>query len=437
MDISKLPVIPQYLGTCWFNAILMSLLYSDGCQETFYNIAIRDRWFLNRKGESFKFLLFKILDLLVRIKNETDAEKLEELYQKLEELYQKNKPEKIFLKYAYKYDYSIRDRLEIGYNGIYIITFLKNLGINVLDIIFQNGNYYIGYLTFHQKFMIRPNEVLEEIQKLITNGADFLIKLEQFNSYLNIPERFNVSYFKSFIFNNIIILDEKKYTLRSLNISNYNNPIHAISGIIFEGDYYVYNGWINTTNQKSCPLFPFNWNLNQPFCINTENCELVLREDTKDLCFNFFNGYKIKIYTSSSQPTELLRDVKSFKNLSHITSHIENYYDDLLHIRDKEKIIEKIIEFKYYSIQNLEGIDKLELYDLKKILKNLIYSHYVLEKKENESIHTLQSALLEAEKIKIKAKEEIKILKEQALKDIEIMRIQEKDKLQKNIENKS
>lgn len=42
MYCKALEVIPQFLGSCWFNVILMIMLYSDGVSNVISRTAIRD-----------------------------------------------------------------------------------------------------------------------------------------------------------------------------------------------------------------------------------------------------------------------------------------------------------------------------------------------------------------------------------------------------------
>jgi len=411
MDISKLPVIPQYLNTCWFNAILMSLLYSDGCQETLYNIAIRNKWNLNLKGESFKFLLYKILDLLVRIKNEKNIEILRGLYENLEELYRKNKPEKIFLKYTYKYDYSIRQRFDIGYYKEFIISFLKNLEIPVLDIIIKDGKTYIGFITFYKEYMMQPITVIKQIKELIMSGVYFIIKMDKFSEYLYIPESFNIIYFQGIIINpefTSITIKHNEYTLKSSILDNYDETAHTICGIFYNNLKYVYNGWLQTT-KKPCNLILFDWFQNEDFKINTRNCTLISPTSSDKLRFNFKKGTKVNIYTTSPN-TSLLPDIKSFRELSHITSHVVNYYDILLQQGNEDDVINEILKFIEYI--DLETFKSLTNEGLISLTSRRTKSLYIKRLKNFEKLN----------------KEELELLSIKRLEELNIEKLEELNK---------
>ena len=81
MNCSKLAVIPQYAGTCWFNAILMVSLYSQYTRKAV--IKASKNW---NKNDSFLMVLKEILKISYK-----EPEKVEKLFYKI-------KPEKILLK---------------------------------------------------------------------------------------------------------------------------------------------------------------------------------------------------------------------------------------------------------------------------------------------------------------------------------------------------
>jgi hypothetical protein len=63
----QIPVIPQNLGTCWFNAILMAMIYSDGLSQYVYEKAIEDNWDKDEKG-AFKTLMLLFMNYVRAIK---------------------------------------------------------------------------------------------------------------------------------------------------------------------------------------------------------------------------------------------------------------------------------------------------------------------------------------------------------------------------------
>ena len=67
MSCEIIPVIPQNLNTCWFNAIMMSMIYSDGLSQFIYEKAIEDNWQDNNNG-AFKTLMLLFMNYVRAIK---------------------------------------------------------------------------------------------------------------------------------------------------------------------------------------------------------------------------------------------------------------------------------------------------------------------------------------------------------------------------------
>ena len=63
----QIPVIPQNLGTCWFNAIIMAMIYSDGLSQLIYEKAVEDNWDKDEKG-AFKTLMLLFMNYIRAIK---------------------------------------------------------------------------------------------------------------------------------------------------------------------------------------------------------------------------------------------------------------------------------------------------------------------------------------------------------------------------------
>jgi hypothetical protein len=102
----------------------------------------------------------------------------------------------------------------------------------------------------------------------------------------------------------IITYNGKKYYLDSMILGSYNNKAcqkgHAIAGVTCNGGRFLYNGWNSKTVDKglarpnkarseACPLNQMDWARTTNFCINTEKCAFetfVSKMETKTLCFS-------------------------------------------------------------------------------------------------------------------------------------------------------
>jgi hypothetical protein len=134
----NLSVIPQFGGTCWFNAILMIALYSQNTRKAVLRAA--KYW---DKSNTFLMILKSIL-----IKYYKEPENVQSFFKKI-------KPEIILFKMLKKYNQDVIidkfkhnllfDSSNFAWFEIFIIKFFKLLEVNSLDIIYMNGNYYLNY----------------------------------------------------------------------------------------------------------------------------------------------------------------------------------------------------------------------------------------------------------------------------------------------------
>jgi hypothetical protein len=338
--------IPQTAGTCWFNALLMMIFYSQNSRK----LLLHYNKFKDRKDELsviFKTMLYKsyikdpkifdylmqqspqkILSLLKFEKRTTDGKLIE------------NNLGMHINNYVYK----LLDFLEVDYLTLDCFDLKNNvfyLGIsemmkynytkgknNKINIFFNYDNYLDRTEFYLDKF---DYKVKNQIPKYLV--INLLDKKGGFHKYVSS----NPHYFNYFIFQNTIKglnklpneINFKGYTyiLDSVSLENYNKNVpynHAICGITCKNKRYVYNGWMRTTKDPAmlnapsgnksypCELMPFDWDVHKSnnFCLNTPLCKLdqVLDARTKQLCFSFDKHERTVIY--------VLKD-KDFKSLDY------------------------------------------------------------------------------------------------------------------------
>jgi predicted transcriptional regulator len=414
MDCSKLAVIPQYAGTCWFNAILMVSLYSQYTRKAV--IKASKNW---NKNDSFLMILKEILKIYNK-----EPEKVEKLFYKI-------KPEKILLKMIKKYneknlikqfkiDFKKDGYKSLGYldnNADYINQFLNYLKVNVLDITYNNENNkclinfnkYHSYNFFKNKInaLKKNKNIINKTKRIIKNIPDILIiqeniyNYEFFNHLYDFPDYpYNSSLYEFNIkgldkFKNTINLNGYKYKLDSVILDNYNNTVtgHTIAGITCNNEHYVYNGWNKDGNIKfdvnkfryknsiPCPLMKFNWNIHKDtkFNLNPDLCKLdFIKNDNKDHCYSFNKGRRTFIYAKISNKkikNSLSSKSKSNIDLSNMSSIIKNIHNvknmtkkELLHLFDLMDII-------------FENENELTDEDLRKAYTNFIKKHYNIKDK--------------------------------------------------------
>lgn len=370
-----LETIPQFQGTCWFNAIMTCLLYSDGLRRIVKKVAVEENWMYSK--EIIKQVLNRILIYIDGIRNETSIEKRKILNNKLNKYLNTVKPELILIKFLKTYHLSIYDNLKIrgyddfGYYNIYMIFILYILNIKYLCIVYDDienieflrtqdfsldsNDYIIILITTKLKKFIEDNygEILSiHIHKYETDDKE----KELISSNLNIINLFK----KTFIIDSSIIID---FTKRE----------HSIAGITCGANKYVYNGYGNLSRKtesnlkKSCYLSKFDWNnelINETSkCfILDKNCNLpITMESFKYHCF-LFGSDKIKnnrllIYTQIPDTDIIISSQRIHSSISSpIDKYISNAYE---------------LVYNYVNVDKYKDINEIKLV-IKKYLNNYI-----------------------------------------------------------------
>ena len=422
---ANLEVIPQFAGTCWFNAILMICLYSDGVSRIFRETSIRDNW--DKSDDGFKVALFNILSYINRIKLSYDNLEKQKAYNiKLNKYLNKINPEVLLLDFINKYDKSLKKlfikdnklnstyNISLGYSFKYIVIFFNILKINYIDI----------YVNYDNK------ESLLDMGNFLKTEEDIILKLKSSPEIIyytdNILENYDYDYDYEDIYNtenydlNLIdLMDYKdivningcKYKLDSIGVANYNDIDyddtsikHIIAGITCNNNKYVYNGWFSESTDKAiqktiegfnnspCNLMKYDWNIrkNEEFCLNINLCKLDFENiDKKDLCFSFAKGTRYLIYTKIRNDKEDLYTTSLAKtsiNISKIKKDVFNkkFHPELDYIKSvsisssssiskslnkKEYIIPYIIEnninIPEEIIKEIEDKEFLKIYGIK------------------------------------------------------------------------
>jgi hypothetical protein len=400
MKCDELNVIPQFTGSCWFNAILMATLYSQNARKVLLKTS--KTW--DKKDKLFK--IFKLI-LKKNYKNKS-----------INEFFNINKPELILYKMIRKFNpelknffkKSLKNRITaFGFDTEYITKYLKFLNVNCLDILYTSTNdIYLNIDSIHKfsrnndKFTYTADigEVISkkdylyinEIKDIIKKIPDIIIlshyKLFKINSTL---KQYSINYLKTLKYDHVfnaktyaddfiinvddvknykdkIVINGHTYVLDSCIINNYGERAnaHAIAGITCNNNKYVYNGWSRTTfdpafkNEKKenalnspCSLMKFNWNFkkNLPFCLNTKLCKLDTYIPKDELCFSFSKGERLLIYVRSDLKTDTITTTSSINNNS---QDIKDFIDELFDIPNMNKtdIITNLINyFDFYEYQ--------------------------------------------------------------------------------------
>ena len=138
MDCVNLSVIPQFGGTCWFNAILMIALYSQETRKVL--IKSSKTWDTNNK--------FLMILKAVAVKYYKNPDKVQGLFNKI-------KPELILFKMIKTYNDTnliniFKDNFKekinkLGWYENYITKFFRYLNLKCIDITYYNGYYLLNF----------------------------------------------------------------------------------------------------------------------------------------------------------------------------------------------------------------------------------------------------------------------------------------------------
>ena len=320
-DCNNVVTIKQFTGTCWFNALLMTLLYSDGMRKLL--IKRSKYWKTSDKRLKNVYDMFKSL-----LKNNytfTQKNKLEKF-----KIFDSIKPEHILETLnTIGEEFKFNPKVEEGYwPELYLPLLLRLFHIDIdndIHIITCSGN------------MPVPGE------KTVWN--------------------------------------EKTYSIDSLLLTNFNIDIcdrgHAIAGVTCKKDRYIYNGWLRPNDPTKysvteaglpCELMKNDWiNDTNDFCLSRGICKIDFDKKldaTKDLCFNFSKGPRTYIYIANDiddkpgqiQPITIKNPKQYDPNCIRKFSNGENKYDALL--------------------EKINYLDKQDKQAVKQTNKHVIYTEF-------------------------------------------------------------
>jgi hypothetical protein len=334
---NKVVTIPQYIGTCWFNAMLMSILYSQYSRK----LLLHGNVYANAKTNK----LYKIIN---RILTKTYISK-----EKALKYFNIMRPEKILESYidSPKYMKIFEKRIADNFS-FHLPSFIASLGktsitldktknnsyhlnlMKIYNIIRDdfNKNEYTESMTdlIHKNFKSFYNKLFMELKE---NNPDYIFVNDDngmvdiiISTFFKDTNDYNIDNPDNKIFKfdglkthePLIFFNGDTYILDSCLLSDYKNThgSHVIAGITCKDNKYVYNGWIRTTKDPSivnkelfkdtpmpCELMKFNWfvNKDKEFCLNSKICKLDKVKKDTDLCFSFGKGQRTLIYVKMNE----------------------------------------------------------------------------------------------------------------------------------------
>lgn len=310
--------IPQYTGTCWFNAILMATLFSENMRNLLLNK-------LEQRKQSGK----KNVDELQDVIDDIITRRYRSTYVMRDYAYmffQVVTPEEILRKLhkadKEKFEFNVDVESDRGYfNFNYIYKFLEYLGIKEKDILgldVKNGKLQSAYTRYG-----RVSSSDNGKDEFISSKADRLRK----GTYDVLVVHENVLYkTKPYDHRETLELYGTTYVLDSVLMTNFNHSScrkgHDIAGVTCKGERYMYNGWVRNTidpgmkqrtkSRLPCELVKYDWlNTQGAFCINTKMCKFDAIQETETnlkekLCFNIHKGVRTYIYVNMERSKRIL-----------------------------------------------------------------------------------------------------------------------------------
>jgi hypothetical protein len=396
---NKVITIPQYEPTCWFNAILMAILYSQYSRKLLLNDKI-----LAQNNSKIAKIIKNIL------KYQYVSNKYTEQYfnimtpGKILKYLNLIDDFRLFITKGWFSDFFLPIFIEKAcfkrclildlYKGNIYVEFQKKIRfVNIL----KDGNNE-GSIFYDDKItdIDLQNHILKKLNEpnpdyiflsITEPGNDYLYSKHLINNSERIDNIINLKNYTVFTSGlnetkDVITYKDDEYILDSCIINNYNSKIigasHAIVGITCKKEKYVYNGWIRSTKDPAmlinknikkydkdsqdnkllpCELMKFNWNVNDKdssFCINHKLCKLDIikkSDEFNDLCFSFGKDTRTLIYVK--QPKKKITSINTniFSSNSNpitlptISTQPEDIFADIK-IDNQKKILYKNLKDK-------------------------------------------------------------------------------------------
>ena len=325
--------IPQITDTCWWNAILVMMLYSQGVRGVIKRKA--DRWIAHHSRSAVgKRIVTDILKIMASYK-QPDAHLARRVFRELtpehllETLHEYN-PRK------FTFDPSRHTR---NSPNIYLENMLRFLGIATLNIDLGAG----GQMHHAPTFDSSTDGSRANFDQIISNAgrstvavsavpsgrngklqihtfrrrsADSLkrdeenpriirLNIDTVYGVVNYPRDYGISQSSFSPAPDPDAMPERfsyrgnVYVADSMYVSNYNGErcgaFHAICGVTCAGRRFMYNG-VASFRGTPCELMPFDWiRTTTDLCINPRECGIT-GADPGEMCFNVGRGRRMYMY---------------------------------------------------------------------------------------------------------------------------------------------
>lgn len=291
-------VMPQYTGTCWFNALLMVLLYSEGGRNLL--LTREHLWKLPQP------LLGILRDILKEKSRDSDHQYY---YNRITpeyilQLLRKVDPRRFYFDtgrleghFAYPYIGHLFELLGVPktlhLSAVYN-KYTKNFDLYLNNIHNEEIPFYTSTYLLHIPRVLKmltswfthqvsPTQMEHAFDAICIEFLQMDAGLEQVNTrdqYVKgntyFPRLVKRGLSKKDLLTEKLFLGNNTYRIDSaffVNIhDNKATSAHAIAGITCGDRRFIYNGWTRDRGQFPCPLFPFDWvNRNDYYVLPDQN----------------------------------------------------------------------------------------------------------------------------------------------------------------------
>lgn len=328
---AKVVTLPQYTGTCWFNALLMSLFYSQNSNKMMRHIlkGFKSHYKGSKPHMRIHALLHEIVTKLQKAKNSTERESFYKYFETV-------KPEHI-LELLHKFNKDKFPFDPVLFEGFSIASYLPVLNsfLNIKMLFLDSSmvgdklEYYISSRNIVE-FYYHEDKLLErfsfpsdmQLQDMLNIQYDSICVIHYGKNY-NYAQKYKCDIDEKKkdgqIVSHTIKYRNSEFQLDSCCLVNFSKEMcsanHMIAGITCNKRQYVYNGWITSTRDAAmgksesqisrqaypCELMPYEWNNDVgDFCINPSTCKLDRPINKKGLCFSFDKGERYFIYINKN-----------------------------------------------------------------------------------------------------------------------------------------
>ncbi len=315
-ECNQVITIPQYSGTCWFNAILMALFYSQGMRKVLMSKTkqwdmspklrkvftdILKRRYKSAVMKQHAYLFFKVMspEEILRILHEESPETFNfNPFKRIGYINVTYVPRllNMFCVKTLHLDAVVKDKtLQLYLSIVYA-------GLKLKTVAHKNPKKKrLRYVrTWEEK---KVNVDVGEIDVVVIKFYERAFQVVKENLFAELP----LADFES---GEPLIFAGKEYLHDSLLLTNFNFNTcakgHDIAGVTCENERFIYNGWTRSTIDPAlkdkaianaaalpCELMPYDWVKNRDdFCLDPAACGLRKAEarDKKELCFNMSKG---------------------------------------------------------------------------------------------------------------------------------------------------